>query len=444
MRQHIRISQCMIVKNEEMNLERALSWGRDIMWEQIVVDTGSSDQSVAIAERMGAKVFHFPWIDDFSAAKNYAIDQAGGDWIVFLDADEYLPFEDARKLPSVLTQLNHHPCHALTANWIQADSAAELTGHQTEGKLSWISTVKADGSQGFSLSGTVVRIFRRDPAIRYHGRIHETLRLPEGGLFCLDPEQKLSVIHTGYSAKEMKIKNKTERNIALIKRELEDHPNDFKMLTCLADSYFQQKQYEEAARWYEKAAAWMPDELDETNIQGAMVLKHLLLLYLEQEDEEAALDAYHRGIRRFPKDADYDYLMGQRQARAGQFRQGGEFLERALALLNQHAGTSPLLSHNLLAAWELLIRCHYENGQLSSCVSCAVTILKADPFRRETLKLLLLAFRRDEERQRTGHSVQAASPEQVKAFLGRLYDFSNEEQQRFVAEAAREAGYPGL
>ena len=94
----LRLSQCMIVKNEEKNIRRALSWGRDIMWEQIVVDTGSTDRTAQIAQEMGAKLFRFDWIDDFAAAKNHAIRQAGGDWIVFLDADEYLSPEDTEKL----------------------------------------------------------------------------------------------------------------------------------------------------------------------------------------------------------------------------------------------------------------------------------------------------------------------------------------------------------
>ena len=85
----IRISQCLIVKNEESNIERALSWGKDMMWEQIVVDTGSSDRTVELAGKAGAKVFSFPWTDDFAAAKNYALEQAEGEWIAFLDAEEY-------------------------------------------------------------------------------------------------------------------------------------------------------------------------------------------------------------------------------------------------------------------------------------------------------------------------------------------------------------------
>ena len=96
------ISQCMIVKNEEKNIRRALSWGKDIMCEQIVVDTGSSDRTVEIAREMGAKIFSFPWINDFAAAKNFAIDQAKGDWIAFLDADESFTPEDAAKIPEIL------------------------------------------------------------------------------------------------------------------------------------------------------------------------------------------------------------------------------------------------------------------------------------------------------------------------------------------------------
>ena len=72
-RGQVKISQCMIVKNEEKNIEHALSWGAGVVSEQIVVDTGSTDRTIDIARRMGAKVYEFPWIDDFSAAKNFAI-----------------------------------------------------------------------------------------------------------------------------------------------------------------------------------------------------------------------------------------------------------------------------------------------------------------------------------------------------------------------------------
>ena len=97
-----RISQCMIVKNEERNIERALSWGKAVIWEQIVVDTGSTDRTVELAKKMGAKVFFLEWPEDFAAAKNYAIDRAEGEWIVFLDADEHMTEKDAGDRKSVV------------------------------------------------------------------------------------------------------------------------------------------------------------------------------------------------------------------------------------------------------------------------------------------------------------------------------------------------------
>ena len=72
----MKISACVIVKNEEKHLPKWLDCVKRLATELVVVDTGSSDATVAIAKAAGAKVFHFPWIDDFAAAKNYAIEQA--------------------------------------------------------------------------------------------------------------------------------------------------------------------------------------------------------------------------------------------------------------------------------------------------------------------------------------------------------------------------------
>ena len=83
------ITQCIIAKNEEDNIGYCLSHLKSVADEQIVVDTGSNDRTVEVAKELGAKLFYFDWIDDFSAARNYALEKAKGDWIVFLDCDEY-------------------------------------------------------------------------------------------------------------------------------------------------------------------------------------------------------------------------------------------------------------------------------------------------------------------------------------------------------------------
>lgn len=441
----VKISQCMIVKNEEKNIRRALSWGRDIVCEQIVVDTGSQDRTVEIARELGAKVYHFDWIDDFAAAKNYAIDQAKGEWIAFLDADEYFTPEDAGKLVSRLEKLDSSRYQALITSWVQVDGNEDILrekgGQNGEGngedRLKWQRSVKADGSIGAALSGTQVRVFRNLPGLRYRGRIHEKLFLGLGGLSCEDASGELSVYHTGYTPSELEEKNKVERNIALVKKELEDHPRDFRLMAYLGDSYFQQKKQEEAALWYEQAVLHLPKDLKGEQIQGALIFKHLLVIYLDSFRETAALKAYREGIRRFPQEGDFDYLLGRAYAKRQQFERGAYHLQNGINLLDQYGSgvTSALLAHNLMEAWELLTLCYYENGNLQKCVSSAVTILKADPWRKDTLKTLLSAFRLDE---------QFTPPFQVVAFLKNFYDLQKPENRSFIKEAARAAGYERL
>ncbi len=459
MERKIRLSQCMIVKNEEKNIRRALSWGKDILWEQIVVDTGSTDRTAALAKEMGAKVFYFSWIDDFAAAKNFAIDQASGDWIAFLDADEYFSPEDVKKLLPILEELDREGFYAASARWVQVDGSEEALSETTGAGLNWQFTVKADGSRGISLAGTQIRLFRNMPGLRYRGRVHEKLYLSEERLIGADKSRELSILHTGYTPEELEEKNKAERNILLVKKELEDHPEDYKLMTYLGDSYFQQKKYKEAAVWYQKAARRLPENEKKDELMGALIFKHLLVIYTDfsgkaQADDSGKAQAdegsfgkfkekdlvktYKEAIRRFPKEADFDFLMGRYCAGHCRYREAAGYLQKALGQLERYGsdGISVLLARSLLEAWDLLVLCHYENGDLEACVSSAVTLLKADPWRKETLTTMLKAFKADEARRK-----EAASPAQVLGFLQNFYDFGSRETAKFVLEAAQEAGY---
>ena len=105
----MKISACVIVKNEEVNLPLWLESMQDIADELVVVDTGSIDRTVQLAEAAGARVEHFRWVNDFSAAKNYAISKAKGDWILFLDADEYFPKEQRSMVRDAIERYRMHP-----------------------------------------------------------------------------------------------------------------------------------------------------------------------------------------------------------------------------------------------------------------------------------------------------------------------------------------------
>lgn len=93
----ISISLCMIVKNEEKNIERCLSSVKDLVDEIIIVDTGSTDQTKTIVSKFTDKIFDFEWIDDFSAARNFSFSKATMDYILWLDADDVILPTDQQK-----------------------------------------------------------------------------------------------------------------------------------------------------------------------------------------------------------------------------------------------------------------------------------------------------------------------------------------------------------
>lgn len=266
----LRISQCMIVKNEEKNIRQALSWGKDIMWEQIVVDTGSTDQTVEIAQEMGAVVYSFSWSDDFSAAKNFACSKAKGNWIVFLDADEYMDEENGNRLKALLIKLEqtHSPTQAILTNWFNVNEEGEVfTG------------------------GNQMRVFRNFSGVRYQGRIHEYLVRGKRALTAeevLDACDKLTIYHTGYTKQALAAGQKLERNRRLILKELEEQPDDYMMLGNMADICRASGEYEQAIEWYEKAMDALPPEEEvaqSLNMKASEIFAWLLLLLCNEKKE---------------------------------------------------------------------------------------------------------------------------------------------------------------
>ena len=256
----VRLSQCMIVKNEETNIERALSWGKDIVYEQIVVDTGSTDRTVELARAMGAKVYDFEWIDDFAAAKNYAISKASGEWIAFLDADEYFPPEEAEKLMPLLNKLARTRYYVMLTSWMHVSRDEKIFA-----------------------GGVQTRIFKRMEGLRYKKRIHEELELNGGSIVecTVDASNELAIFHSGYDLSSSEDKQKGERNARLILMELEEHPDDYDMMGYLGDAYYSiRDNNERAEEWYRKSIDRMPAHIDEYDVRSAVTFwKLMTILY---------------------------------------------------------------------------------------------------------------------------------------------------------------------
>jgi tetratricopeptide (TPR) repeat protein len=199
----VSISACLIVKNEEGCLERCLASLNALVSEIVVVDTGSTDRTVQIAQDFGAVLGHFAWNDDFSAARNAALDLATGDWILWIDADE---------------EIEQHSIDAFK----RAVVRPHFGGFDIE-----IINYTEDRVGGNEFQHCPTRLFRRLPEIRFSGRIHEQVT---PSLIKLSmPWARLvgaKIFHYGYLPGELKRKNKIERTIGLLEKEIRENPSD--------------------------------------------------------------------------------------------------------------------------------------------------------------------------------------------------------------------------
>ena len=159
----------MIVRDEEFSLENTLLTARPHVDEMIIVDTGSTDQTLSIAKKYADRVEHFKWIDDFSAARNYSLSFATEPWILVLDADEIIAPDDYAKLKEAsrsdcydgfyLTQRRYlGRSEGNSATWKPADPEDPYSKHY----------------QGYH-DNPIVRLFRNDASIKYSGPIHELI-----------------------------------------------------------------------------------------------------------------------------------------------------------------------------------------------------------------------------------------------------------------------------
>ncbi len=417
-----RISQCMIVKNEEENMERALSWGKGIVSEQIVVDTGSTDRTVEIAERMGAKVYHFEWINDFSAAKNYAISKAKYEWIAFLDADEYFLEKDAQKLPSCVQKLQNTSCSGIQTSWANLDAHGNIVSIFSQ-----------------------IRIIKNLPKLRYEGKIHEALALTDGSTMeALDATADLTIFHTGYT--ESAYEKKEGRNLRMIQEELKKNPKDYRMLGYLGKEYALIGENEQAEQAFREAIQYIPEDrrYDYNGTTSEIALRLLMLLAgVPDAREEKVVEAYEQAVKFWPEEADYDYIMGKFYVGRENFQEAGEYLKRALSLLERYGfcDKSVVLSAEIPNAYELLSVCCYQNDDLPDCVNYATSMLKENPYMMGTLKVLLLAFHKDAVLNQKGPENALA----VADFLGKaFYDYQTLKDRIFVLKGALEADYGDL
>lgn len=200
----ITLSFCLIVKNEESMLEDCLRSIRDIANEIIVVDTGSTDNTVKIANKYRCNVIHSTWQNDFSKARNISIENATGSHIFIIDADERLtnPYQ---VIPSI------ENCSDDVGGWLVKN----------------VSKVRRENGAIETFSNDILRLFVNDRKIRYQGIIHEQVINSVIANNYKIHHTSIELLHLGYGHSIEKMSEKTQRNLELLNKHLEAVPTDY-------------------------------------------------------------------------------------------------------------------------------------------------------------------------------------------------------------------------
>ncbi len=348
-----RLSACLIVRDEEDFIETCLASLKLIADEIIVVDTGSADRTMEIAKRFSAKVIEFPWIGDFSAARNVGLEAATGDWIIFLDADEELVAEDIPEVKQLLLDQGQHAYYLKVINLLgQSEAGARRTEFPS------------------------VRLFRNIPQYRFQGRIHENLQPPPG--YDEAALSNIRIIHRGYLDKVFGKRQKLNRNKRMLAAAGEQHDPDYERL-ILAQHNLSSGQYQEALAIFEA----LFDSIDEKH-QDAVV-RGIVLSSRQLGEADKALEWTQRGLALFPDYTDLEHLRGSILLDLKRYRESIESFTAVMAL-----GDAPGRYHHeqgigTVGAWEGLAFCYLGLGRYDIASAAFSRVLEYDAGRESAV-----------------------------------------------------------
>jgi glycosyltransferase involved in cell wall biosynthesis len=310
----IKISVCIIARNEEKLLPDCLKSVQSCADEIIVVDTGSNDKTIEIAENFGCKVIKIEWNDDFSFARNIGLDAAKYPCILIIDADERLL--NPEKVKHILEGSKPN-----TGGWL----------------LRIVSEARRmDGGVDIYVS-SLLRLFRNKPEIRFSGIIHEQVleQLLSAG-YKLE-NTALELVHLGYGFSPDEMTKKQERNLALLNRAIENKNNDAYMIYQRAKTFLALKNLEKAEEDIKRC-------LNIVNPNSAVkpqALNFGAVIAFQNGNYELAIERAKESLSIVPNQAFANYILGDTYSQTGNFPDALEAYER----MDNAAGNSDVIAH---------------------------------------------------------------------------------------------------
>ena len=297
------ISICVITKNEEKHMPKFLSAIKTSMagydYELVIVDTGSTDSTISIAKEYTDKIYHFDWIGDFAAARNFSIECASNDWILVLDCDEYITDVDV----SCFEKMTKQDARAV-------------------GVITRINYYDMNGVPSIYNEG-VERFFNRTK-YHYEGIIHEQIRCLDGQVIPSRIEIPIVADHVGYNGTPEETADKVKRNLDLLLKMLANNPDDPYLYFQIGQSYNKVKDYENACLYYGKGLEYDVDPRTEY-VQMMVIGYGYALLDTGRQEEALGLEGVYEEFKDL---ADFVCLMGIIYLRNGMLEQAvDEFLK---------------------------------------------------------------------------------------------------------------------
>jgi tetratricopeptide (TPR) repeat protein len=359
----VRLSVCLIARNEEQNLPRALKSVGGVADEVIVTDTGSTDATVDIASQFGAQVHHFPWCDDFSAARNFTLDQARGRWVLWLDADEeLLPVSDEGLSRSLDSD------HVLAYNVIVQD------------------LVRSDRLDLYAETWHL-RLFRLDPDLRFRGRchpqffppVHETAK----GRDLSVATSTITLRHYGYVPSVLR--SKLERGLRLLELELHDRPGQFYYLVEYGRTLLALGNDEQGWAVVAEAAEQLVPFLNRRapfNTMVAPLLESLLQLPEDRLPPGISMNTLSDLSERwFPKAAPLLWIKAKREFSNGAFEEAERILRLLLEMGSAHSYDRSVGFNPAIVGDDALLNlgaCLLRQGKMDEAERCFKGLLKSD------------------------------------------------------------------
>lgn len=305
-----RLTVCLIVANEEKFIEGCLRSIRELAHQIIVVDTGSTDRTVEIARSLGAEIHHFTWCDDFSAARNAALQHATGDWILSLDADEELPAAEHAKLREEILR-------------------AKVLGY----RLPLVNVGQESDGVAY-----VPRLYRNAPGLFYVSRVHEQVfssilvRAEEWGLETALGTAQLK--HFGYTKELVRERRKVERNLRLLQQAVEEIPNDCSLLMNLGLELIRSGDFAAGLQRYDEAFAALsaqPAHQQTPELRESFLTQYASHLMRAQRHEDILRALTSPLARLSPLSASLQFALGLAGLRTNRFAEGAQAFRECLA-----------------------------------------------------------------------------------------------------------------